>query len=43
LNFKDPNILGAIATYAVFSAIAGGIYTNLYQKKLAQATVVDEN
>ncbi len=37
INFEDPVILGAIATYAVFSAVAGGIYTNLYQKKLAQS------
>ena len=43
MNFKDPNILGAIATYAVFLAVASGIYTNLYQKKLAQATFVDKN
>lgn len=37
MNFEDPGILGAIATYAVFSSVAGGIYTNLYQKKLAQS------
>lgn len=43
MNFQDPNILGAIATYAVFSAVAGGVYTNLYQKKLAQSTVLDNN
>lgn len=35
-NFSDPGILGAIATYALFSALAGGIYSNLYQKKLAK-------
>ena len=39
LNFQDPGILGAIATYAVFAAVAGGIYANLYQKKMpSQAT-----
>jgi BASS family bile acid:Na+ symporter len=39
LNFQDPGILGAIATYAVFAAVAGGIYTNLYQKQMPpQAT-----
>ncbi len=37
VNFEDPSILGAIATYAVFSSVAGGIYTNLYQKKLSQS------
>jgi len=40
LNFQDPGILGAIATYAVFAAVAGSIYTALYQKKLAQQEAV---
>lgn len=35
-NFTDPGILGAIATYALFSSLAGAIYANLYQQKLAK-------
>jgi BASS family bile acid:Na+ symporter len=39
-NFPDPGILAAIATYAVFSSVAGSIYSNLYQKKLAKQEAV---
>ncbi len=35
-NFPDAGILAAIATYAAFSSVAGSIYSNLYQKKLAK-------
>jgi BASS family bile acid:Na+ symporter len=35
-NFPNPGILAAIATYALFAAIAGSIYSNLYQKQLAR-------
>lgn len=35
-NFSDPGILAAIATYAVFSSVAGSIYSNLYQKQIAR-------
>ncbi|HIK44398.1 MAG TPA: bile acid:sodium symporter [Leptolyngbyaceae cyanobacterium M65_K2018_010] len=35
-NFPDRGILAAIATYALFSAVAGSIYSNLYQKKFPQ-------
>jgi BASS family bile acid:Na+ symporter len=35
-HFSDPGIIAAIATYAMFASVAGSIYSNLYQKKLAQ-------
>jgi BASS family bile acid:Na+ symporter len=35
-HFPNASIFGAIATYAIFSSIAGSIYLNLYQKKLAR-------
>jgi BASS family bile acid:Na+ symporter len=35
-HFSNPGILAAIATYAIFSSVAGAIYSNLYQKQLAK-------
>lgn len=43
MNFQDLGILGAIAPYAVFAAIAGSIYTALYEKKLTQQAAVVES
>jgi BASS family bile acid:Na+ symporter len=41
-NFSDPGILGAIATYALLSAVAGNIYSKKYQQQMPPAPAAVE-
>lgn len=42
-NFDDPGILGAIATYALISAVVGSVYSKKYQKRMTSQEALNES